>query len=199
MEQLYKDQSTLRRMREGPLGAYVGAFARQMIDEGYARTSARYALQLVADFGRWLSRRRTQVPQVTAEHTVGYLRYRSGQGQFRSGDASILRRLLSLLIEQGAVAPESSKEQTPADRMEAEFRLIKRDLRIPVGVGNLGVAKAGRQCQHLLTGVLAMLVPQQQAAYRETVGSNTRSGSLRYHARHIDHRTRFDPNRPTRK
>ncbi|MBK7764626.1 MAG: hypothetical protein IPI44_00165 [Sulfuritalea sp.] len=53
--------------------------------------------------------------------------------------------------------------------------------------------------QHLLADVLAMLVPQQQAAYRETVGSNTRSGSLRYHARHIDHRTRFDPNRPTRK
>ena len=89
MEQLYKDQSTLRRMREGPLGAYVGAFAQQMIDEGYARTSARYALQLVADFGRWLSRRRTLVPQVTAEHMVGYLRHRSGRGHFRSGDAAI--------------------------------------------------------------------------------------------------------------
>ena len=122
MEQLYKDQSTLRRMREGPLGAYVGAFAQQMIDEGYAGTSARYALQLVADFGRWLSRRRTLVPQVTAEHTVGYLRYRSGQGHFRSGDASILRRLLSLLIEQGVVTPGPSKEQTPVARMEAEFR-----------------------------------------------------------------------------
>jgi hypothetical protein len=40
MEQIYKNQRTLRRMREGPLGAYVDAFARQMIDEGYARTSA---------------------------------------------------------------------------------------------------------------------------------------------------------------
>lgn len=131
MEQLYKDQSTLRRMREGPLGAYVGAFAQQMIDEGYARTSARYALQLVADFGRWLSRCQTGVPQVTAEHLAGYLRYRSGQGHFRSGDASILRRLLSSLIEQGAVAPASAKEQTPAARMEAEFRhYLERERRL---------------------------------------------------------------------
>lgn len=37
MEQLYKDERTLRRMREGPLGVYVGVFAQQMIDEGCAR------------------------------------------------------------------------------------------------------------------------------------------------------------------
>lgn len=71
MEQLYKDQGTIRRMQEGPFGAYVGAFAQQMIDEGYTRTSARYALQLVADLGRWFIRRRTPVPQVTAEHVAG--------------------------------------------------------------------------------------------------------------------------------
>jgi site-specific recombinase XerD len=131
MEQLYRDSRTLRRMREGPLGAYVGAFAQQMIDEGYARTSVRYALQLLADFGRWLNWRRMRVPQVVAEHLGSYLRYRSGQGHFRSGDASILRRLLSLLIEQGAVAPESSKEQTPTVRMEAEFRhYLERERRL---------------------------------------------------------------------
>ncbi len=131
MEQLYKDQRTLRRMREGPLGAYVGALAQQMIDEGYARTSARYALQLVADFGRWLSRHRIMVPQVTAEHLAGYLMYRSGRGHFRSGDASILRRLLSLLIEQGIAAENPSIEPTPAARMEVEFRhYLERERRL---------------------------------------------------------------------
>lgn len=42
MEQLYKDERTLGLMREGLLGAYVDAFAQQLIDEGYARTSVRY-------------------------------------------------------------------------------------------------------------------------------------------------------------
>jgi len=58
MEQLYKDQRTLRRMREGLLGAYDGAFAQQMMDEGYARTSARHALQMVSCRFRKTSARR---------------------------------------------------------------------------------------------------------------------------------------------
>lgn len=122
MEQLYKDQRTLKRMREGPLGAYVDVFARQMLNEGYARTSARYAMQLVADFGRWIGRRRIAVWQVTAEHLARYLKHRSRQGHFRSGDEAISQRLLGLLIEQGVVAQAPPKELTPAEQMEAEFR-----------------------------------------------------------------------------
>jgi hypothetical protein len=57
MEELYKDPHTLVRMREGPLGAYVDEFARQLSDEGYTRASCRYALQVVADLGCWLSQR----------------------------------------------------------------------------------------------------------------------------------------------
>jgi len=122
MERLYKDPRTLKRMREGLLGAYVDAFAQQMIDQGYTRTSARYALQLVADFGRWLSRCRTLVPQVTAERLASYLKYRSERRHFRSGDASILQRLLRLLIEQGIVAQAPPIEPTPAERLAADFR-----------------------------------------------------------------------------
>lgn len=122
MEQLYRDSCALKRMRDGLLGAYVDGFARQMLEQGYARGSARYALQLTADFGRWLGRCRIRVSQVTAEHLALYLRYRSRRGHFRTGDASILRRLRTLLIEQGVTAAEPSVEPTAAERLEAEFR-----------------------------------------------------------------------------
>ena len=122
MEQVYKDQRTLRRMREGTLGASVDVFAQQLIDQGYARTSVRYALQLVADFGCWLKRRRIPVAQVTAESLSNYLRDRSRRRHFRSGDASILRRLLSQLTEQGIVARAPPVELTPAEQLAAEFR-----------------------------------------------------------------------------
>lgn len=122
MEQVYKDPRTLKRMREGPLGAQIDAFARQLIDQGYVKTSVRYALQLVADFGRWLRRRRIAVAQITTEGVAGYLRYRSRRRHFRSGDVSILRRLLSLLIEQGVVAQAPRIEPTPAQQLETEFR-----------------------------------------------------------------------------
>lgn len=53
MEQLYKNQRTLLRMREGVLGAHVEALYQQLRDEGYANASVRNALQLLADLGRW--------------------------------------------------------------------------------------------------------------------------------------------------
>lgn len=131
MEALYKDPRTLGRMREGRLGAQVDAFAQQMIEQRYARASIRYALQLVADLGLWLSRHRIGVPQVTAERLACYLRERIQRRQFRSGDAATLRRLLSLLIEQGIVAQAPPIEPSPAERLEAEFRCyLERERRL---------------------------------------------------------------------
>ena len=131
MEQLYKDPRTPLRMREGPLGACIDAFARELIDEGYARASARYALQLVADLGRWLRRRRVVAAQLTPEHFARYLEHRSRQGHHRSGDAAILRRLLKLLLEQGIVAQSPPIERTQAERLEDEFRLyLERERRL---------------------------------------------------------------------
>ncbi len=122
MELLYRDSCSLKRMRDGLLGAYVDGFAQQMLEQGYAIASVRYALQLVADFGRWLSRCRIRVPQVNAERLACYQRYRSRSGHFRTGDASILRRLLAVLIEQGITAVDPVVEPTSAERLEGEFR-----------------------------------------------------------------------------
>ena len=123
MDQFYKDPRTPLRMRVGPLGAYVDALAQQLSEEGYAKASARYALQLVADFGRWLSRRRIIAPRLTQEHLGRYLEYRSRHRHRRSGDAAILRRLLHLLLEKGIVAPVPPVEIAPAQRLAEEFRL----------------------------------------------------------------------------
>lgn len=123
MDQFYKDPRTPLRMREGPLGAYVDALAQQLSDEGYAKASARYALQLVASLGRWLSRRGIIAPQLTPAHLGSYLDYRSRHQRRRSGDAAILRRLLNLLLEKGIVAQGPPIESSPAQRLEEEFRL----------------------------------------------------------------------------
>lgn len=131
MEQLYKDARTLERMRAGLLGAYVDAFARQLIDQGYARPSIRYSLQLVADFGRWLMQRRILVSRVTPESLSGYLRDRTRRGHFRPGDASILRRLRNLLAEQGIVVEDPPIAPTAVEQLETEFRYyLERERRL---------------------------------------------------------------------
>ena len=123
MEQFYKDARTPLRMREGSLGAHVDEFARQLSEEGYARASARYALQLVAALGRWMARRRIVAQQLTPEHLARYLQYRSRHRHFRSGDAAIVQRLLRLLREKDIVAPAALIERSPAQRLEEDFQL----------------------------------------------------------------------------
>ena len=122
MEQFYKDPHTPVRMREGLFGAYVDVFAKQLSAEGYARASSRYALQVVADLGHWLSERGIVVPQLTTKHLERYLDCRSSHRHRRSGDSAILRRLFALLVEQGIVAQEPERERTPAERLAQEFR-----------------------------------------------------------------------------
>ena len=131
MEQFYKDPRAPLRMREGPLGAYVDDLARQLREEGYARASVRYALQLVADLGRWMARRKIVAGQLTPEHFECYLQYRSRPRYCRSGDAAIVRRLLKLLREKGIVATAAPIERTPAQRLEDEFRqYLERERRL---------------------------------------------------------------------
>lgn len=122
MEQFYKDPRAPLRMREGPLGAYVDDLALQLSEEGYARASARYALQLVADVGRWMARRKIVAAQLTLEHLECYLDYRSRHRHFRSGDPAIVRRLLKLLREKSVVAAAAPIECTPVQCLEEEFR-----------------------------------------------------------------------------
>lgn len=131
MEQFYKDPRTPLRMREGPLGAYVDDLARQLSEEGYARASARYALQLVADVGRWMVRRKIVAAQLTPEHLECYLEYRSRRRHCRSGDAAIVRRLLKLLREKNIVTAAAPIECTPVQRLEEEFRqYLERERRL---------------------------------------------------------------------
>lgn len=131
MEQFYKDVRTPLRLREGVLGAHVDEFARQLSDEGYARASARYALQLVAALGRWMARRGIVAQQLSPEHLARYLQYRSRHRHFRSGDAGIVQRLLRLLREKGVVAPAPLIERSPAQRLEEDFqRYLQQERRL---------------------------------------------------------------------
>jgi integrase/recombinase XerD len=138
MERFYKDQRTLLRMREGPLGAYADVLAQQLSDAGYVKTSVRYALRVVADLGRWLSQRGLTAPQLSAERVRCYLQHRSDHGHYRSGDAAILQRLSNLLYLSGVVARMLPSEPTPAQRLEEEFRqYLEQERRLaPVTVLN---------------------------------------------------------------
>src|SRR5689334_24915838 len=153
MERFYKDPRTLVRLRASTLGAYLDAFAQQMSDHGYARSSGRYALQLLADLAHWLNRRRMIVSQLTPKHLESYLKYRRRNGHHRSGDAAIVRRLFAFLLDKSIVAQTPPIEATPAQRLTEEFRLyLERERRLAPATVFSYVVHAGRFLSQCFAG-----------------------------------------------
>src|SRR5262245_38923334 len=130
MEQFFNDPQALLCRREGPLGNYIGSFARQLIDQGYAQYSIQYQLRLVADFNRWLEHQRITINDVRPAHIGAYLQQRAQRTRPRSGDVAPLKRLLDILRQDGAMAKEELPiERTPAQQLADEFGLYLRQER----------------------------------------------------------------------
>jgi len=109
---------TRERCRSGPLGPHIDAFARQLQELGYARSTRREKLRLVADFSRWLQRRKLLAPDVGEQIVVKYLRRRG-----RRSDPATLRDLLGMLREAAVIqpAPARAGDETQRQRIERQF------------------------------------------------------------------------------
>lgn len=109
--------------QDGPLGPYMDCYAAEMSSEGYAQQTREVQIRLVADFGCWLERHRIQAQEVTAELFQPYLHARARRRRPTRNDFSALQRLLDLLVRQGVVSGPVLPASTPAERLQAEFRL----------------------------------------------------------------------------
>lgn len=102
----------------GALGLHVDAFARQLQKLGYASSTRREKLGVVADFSRWLQRRELLAADVDEQIVGKYLRRRG-----RRSNPATLRDLLGML-RAGAVippAPARAGDETQLQRIEREF------------------------------------------------------------------------------
>jgi integrase/recombinase XerD len=145
MDRFYEDARTLARMRAGPLGPFVQAFAAQLSEQGYTRGSGRLVLRLVAGFSRWVDRRGVPVHTLTRDDIGRYLRYRRAHQRPRSEDAGTLGRFLTLLVAKGVVAERrATTELTSARRLEEDYRQylqLERGLAPPTISNYLPIAR----------------------------------------------------------
>jgi site-specific recombinase XerD len=128
MNGFFKDIRTIERMKEGPLGRFIVRYAEQLHAEGYARQSGRLRLRLIADFSRWLDRKRIAANQVVFQHATAYLQSRKRAGYRHSkGDRAALARLLKLLREQNVTSehvPQATA--TPSEGLLEEYDVYLR-------------------------------------------------------------------------
>jgi site-specific recombinase XerD len=119
----FKDPKTVRRLQEGPLGAYIDAYAALLKGQGYSWQSTRIQIRLAADLSRWLDRKGLAANDLNPQRVDGYLRCRKRHLRPHRGDASALKKLLGRLRETGVINDKApSLVGSAYQRVEEDFK-----------------------------------------------------------------------------
>jgi integrase/recombinase XerD len=118
MRFVINDQVVLSRAPDGPLAAYIGAFAKSQSVQGYAPYSIHRQVLLAACFSHWLKKIGIPLCRIDSNHPSQYLRYRARKFRPIAGDTAALRHLIDFLRREGAIAAEEvlPPQLTPAER-----------------------------------------------------------------------------------
>jgi site-specific recombinase XerD len=129
MERFFNDAHTIARKRRSPLGPYLDRLAQHFADSGYRCLYSRRQLQLAAEFGQWLERRRVPFAKIESEHTNGFLRQRYRSKARHFGDRAFFKPLRDILIRDGVIVPAGQAAKSPVEKLMDEFRLYLRQER----------------------------------------------------------------------
>jgi len=110
-----------QRLRAGSLGDHIVTFATLLADRGYATSTTKEFLRLIADLGRWLARRQLRAEDLDERGIIQFLQHRRRRGRMARSNGATLRVLLGLLWDMGVVHPVVPAAQSPIDRVEHAF------------------------------------------------------------------------------
>ena len=120
MNPVFRDHQLCKQ--DSPLGSYLDSYAAEMSREGYPQQTVESQTVLIADFGRWLTKRQITAQGVRVELFPLYLRERARRRRPTGSESRALRRLLNLLVREGVVPEPATPAATPADQLGTEFR-----------------------------------------------------------------------------
>ena len=103
MGQVFRGPGAPRRFCRGPLAAYIDGFATHLSEQGYARSTAKEQLRLVAQLSRWLERRRLEGDDFDEPRIGEFLQYRRRHGLAPRSNDVVLKFLLTHLRNAGVV------------------------------------------------------------------------------------------------
>jgi site-specific recombinase XerD len=110
-----------RRLRCGPHGQLVERYAVRLVEERLVRHGTWRCLNVVSGLLAWITRRHCKLSDLDERTVDLYLRYRARRQSIQPGDRAALKRWLSVLREEGAIAPAVPPPLTSHDRIFKEF------------------------------------------------------------------------------
>ncbi|MBM4044267.1 MAG: integrase [Planctomycetes bacterium] len=103
MNRVFVTSETRRRMRTGPLGAYLDGFAERLREQGYTPSSVRQKTRLTADLSDWLQRRKLSVKHLDERRVTAFLQHRHRVLRGYCGEGVALQMLLEQLRDTGVI------------------------------------------------------------------------------------------------
>ena len=110
-----------QRLKSGPHGQPVERFAARLVEDGLVRHGTWRCLNVVGGLLSWMEGRRWALAALDERMFERYLRHRAGRQTIQPGDRAALKRWLSVLREEGVIAPAALPPLTPHDRIFKEF------------------------------------------------------------------------------
>ncbi|WP_246740500.1 tyrosine-type recombinase/integrase [Bradyrhizobium sp. LCT2] len=110
-----------RRLRAGPHGQFVERYAARLVEQRIVWHGTWRCLNVVGGLLSWIAGRRYKLVDLDEQVVEQYLRHRGGRQSIQAGDRAALKRWLSVLREEGAIAPLVLPPLTPHERIFKEF------------------------------------------------------------------------------
>jgi site-specific recombinase XerD len=120
LDRFYVFPSTRERLRRGPLGPHIDAFAQYLLQRGYPRSTAGHKIRAVAALSDWLERKQRGVEDLDEQFVSEFLRYRRHRSLPRSEAPPALRDLLNHLRDAGVIGC-AAREESPFHAVEQRF------------------------------------------------------------------------------
>lgn len=110
--ELFVLPKTVRRLRKGPLGDHIDAFAARLLEQGFSQAKACDKIRIVADLSGWLLRKSLGANDVDPQILQRYLEHCKRYMHPDRGAPSTVQELLAMLCEKGIASQECSPEAT---------------------------------------------------------------------------------------
>ena len=120
-EEYLRGSRLFRRLRSGPHGHLVERYAARLVGDGLVRHGTWRCLNVVGGLLSWITSHRRALADLDGRTVERYLRHRARQQSIQPGDRSALKRWLSVLREESAIAPAVPSPLTSHERIFKEF------------------------------------------------------------------------------
>lgn len=122
IEQFFSDPAVRERLSAGPLATHIKRFAVMLASRGYARSTARDKLRLLAHLSEWFGQRNLSVAELDEEAIERFRRHRLRQGRVDRATAPTCRGLLAFLRASGHVGtPNEVIAHSALDRLAHDY------------------------------------------------------------------------------